>query len=116
MKDPDTAQSTTWASHHLQYQATKDARTISGMNILHIINKPTAATIAYSLDKKVVGECNILIFYLEEGPFNVSILTIEEGIFEVKATAGNTHLGEVFNSHLMNHFVQEFKLKFKKGR
>jgi molecular chaperone DnaK (HSP70) len=100
-----------------QIQATKDAGTISGMNVLHIINKPTAAAIAYSLDKKVVGERNVLIFDLGGGTFDVSLLTIEEGIIEVKATAGDTHLGsEDFNNHLVNHFAQEFKRKHKKGK
>ncbi|ETW85799.1 hypothetical protein HETIRDRAFT_407686 [Heterobasidion irregulare TC 32-1] len=98
-----------------QRQATKDAGTISGMNILRIINEPTAAAIAYGLDKKVTGERNVLIFDLGGGTFDVSLLTIEEGIFEVKATAGDTHLGgEDFDNRLVNHFVQEFKRKFKK--
>jgi L1 cell adhesion molecule like protein len=98
-----------------QRQATKDAGTISGMNVLRIINEPTAAAIAYGLDKKVVGERNVLIFDLGGGTFDVSILTIEEGIFEVKATAGDTHLGgEDFDNRLVNHFVQEFKRKNKK--
>jgi heat shock protein 1/8 len=74
-------------------QSTKDAGTVSGMNVLRIINEPTAAAIAYGLDKKVAGERNILIFDLGGGTFDVSFLTIEEGIFEVKATAGDTHLG-----------------------
>ncbi|OJA20030.1 hypothetical protein AZE42_07901, partial [Rhizopogon vesiculosus] len=69
-----------------QRQATKDAGTITGMNILRIINEPTAAAIAYGLDKKVNGERNVLIFDLGGGTFDVSLLTIEEGIFEVKAT------------------------------
>jgi molecular chaperone DnaK (HSP70) len=91
-------------------QATKDAGTISGMNVLRIINEPTAAAIAYGLDKKVAGERNVLIFDLGGGTFDVSLLTIEEGIFEVKATAGDTHLGgEDFDNRLVNHFVQEFK-------
>ncbi|KAG1908945.1 heat shock protein 70 [Suillus fuscotomentosus] len=99
-----------------QRQATKDAGTISGMNVLCIINKPTAAAIAYSLDKKVVGERNVLIFDLGGGTFDVSLLTIEEGIFEVKATAGDTHLGgEDFGNQLINHFAQGFKRKHKKG-
>ena len=99
-----------------QRQATKDAGTISGMNVLRIINEPTAAAIAYGLDKKVVGERNVLIFDLGGGTFDVSLLTIEEGIFEVKATAGDTHLGgEDFDNRLVNHFVQEFKRKNKKG-
>jgi L1 cell adhesion molecule like protein len=98
-----------------QRQATKDAGTISGMNVLRIINEPTAAAIAYGLDKKVVGERNVLIFDLGGGTFDVSLLTIEEGIFEVKATAGDTHLGgEDFDNRLVNHFIQEFKRKNKK--
>jgi molecular chaperone DnaK (HSP70) len=99
-----------------QRQATKDSGTISGMNVLRIINEPTAAAIAYGLDKKVTGERNVLIFDLGGGTFDVSVLTIEEGIFEVKATAGDTHLGgEDFDNRLVNHFVQEFKRKNKKG-
>ncbi|KAJ7285914.1 heat shock protein HSS1 [Mycena rebaudengoi] len=99
-----------------QRQATKDAGTISGMNVLRIINEPTAAAIAYGLDKKVTGERNVLIFDLGGGTFDVSLLTIEEGIFEVKATAGDTHLGgEDFDNRLVNHFAQEFKRKNKKG-
>jgi len=98
-----------------QRQATKDAGTISGLNVLRIINEPTAAAIAYGLDKKVSGERNVLIFDLGGGTFDVSLLTIEEGIFEVKATAGDTHLGgEDFDNRLVNHFVQEFKRKNKK--
>ncbi|KZO95703.1 heat shock protein 70 [Calocera viscosa TUFC12733] len=98
-----------------QRQATKDAGVISGMNVLRIINEPTAAAIAYGLDKKTVGERNVLIFDLGGGTFDVSLLTIEEGIFEVKATAGDTHLGgEDFDNRLVNHFVQEFKRKYKK--
>ena len=98
-----------------QRQATKDAGTISGMNVLRIINEPTAAAIAYGLDKKVSGERNVLIFDLGGGTFDVSLLTIEEGIFEVKATAGDTHLGgEDFDNRLVNHFVQDFKRKNKK--
>jgi molecular chaperone DnaK (HSP70) len=86
------------------------------MNVLRIINEPTAAAIAYGLDKKVVGERNVLIFDLGGGTFDVSLLTIEEGIFEVKATAGDTHLGgEDFDNRLVNHSVQEFKRKNKKG-
>ena len=97
-------------------QATKDAGTISGMNIFRIINEPTAAAIAYGIDKKVAGERIVLIFDLGRGTFDVSLLTIEEGIFEVKATAGDTHLGgEDFDNGLVNHFVQEFKRKNKKG-
>ncbi|MCL4142377.1 UNVERIFIED_CONTAM: hypothetical protein GTU68_008635 [Idotea baltica] len=98
-----------------QRQATKDAGTISGLNILRIINEPTAAAIAYGLDKKVGGERNVLIFDLGGGTFDVSILTIEDGIFEVKSTAGDTHLGgEDFDNRMVNFFVQEFKRKYKK--
>ncbi|KAK7081929.1 hypothetical protein SK128_011868 [Halocaridina rubra] len=98
-----------------QRQATKDAGTISGMNVLRIINEPTAAAIAYGLDKKVGGERNVLIFDLGGGTFDVSILTIEDGIFEVKSTAGDTHLGgEDFDNRMVNFFVQEFKRKYKK--
>ena len=98
-----------------QRQATKDAGSISGLNVLRIINEPTAAAIAYGLDKKVGGEKNVLIFDLGGGTFDVSILTIEEGIFEVKSTAGDTHLGgEDFDNRLVNHFIEEFKRKHKK--
>ncbi|XP_061347555.1 heat shock 70 kDa protein isoform X3 [Gastrolobium bilobum] len=100
-----------------QRQATKDAGAISGMNVLRIINEPTAAAIAYGLDKKASrkGEQNVLIFDLGGGTFDVSILTIEEGIFEVKATAGDTHLGgEDFDNRMVNHFVSEFRRKNKK--
>ncbi|CAN4086483.1 unnamed protein product [Withania somnifera] len=100
-----------------QRQATKDAGAISGLNVMRIINEPTAAAIAYGLDKKASrsGEKNVLIFDLGGGTFDVSLLTIEEGIFEVKATAGDTHLGgEDFDNRLVNHFAQEFKRKHKK--
>jgi L1 cell adhesion molecule like protein len=99
-----------------QRQATKDAAAIAGLNCMRIINEPTAAAIAYGLDKKgTVGEQNILIFDLGGGTFDVSLLTIEEGIFEVKATAGDTHLGgEDFDNRLVDHFVTEFKRKHKK--
>jgi len=97
-----------------QRQATKDAGAISGLNVLRIINEPTAAAIAYGLDKKG-KEKNVLIFDLGGGTFDVSLLTIEEGIFEVKATAGDTHLGgEDFDNRLVDHFTQEFKRKFRK--
>ena len=95
-----------------QRQATKDAGLIAGLNVLRIINEPTAAAIAYGLDKKTEGERNVLIFDLGGGTFDVSLLTIEEGIFEVKSTAGDTHLGgEDFDNRLVNHFVNEFKRK-----
>jgi len=99
-----------------QRQATKDAGAICGLNVLRIINEPTAAAIAYGLDKKSVGgEKNVLIFDLGGGTFDVSILSIDDGIFEVKSTAGDTHLGgEDFDNRLVDHFTQEFKRKFKK--
>uniref|UniRef100_A0A8C8VPK6 Heat shock protein 70 n=1 Tax=Pelusios castaneus TaxID=367368 RepID=A0A8C8VPK6_9SAUR len=98
-----------------QRQATKDAGTIAGLNVLRIINEPTAAAIAYGLDKKVGGERNVLIFDLGGGTFDVSILTIEDGIFEVKSTAGDTHLGgEDFDNRMVNHLVGEFKRKHKR--
>jgi len=100
-----------------QRQATKDSGIIAGLNVMRIINEPTAAAIAYGLDKKAtsVGEKNILIFDLGGGTFDVSLLTIEEGIFEVKATAGDTHLGgEDFDQRLVQFFCTEFKRKYKK--
>merc|ERR1712159_337570 len=98
-----------------QRASTKDAGTISGMNVLRIINEPTAAAIAYGLDKQASGERNVLIFDLGGGTFDVPLLTIAGGIFEVKATAGDTHLGgEDFDNRLVNHFVQEFKRKHRK--
>ncbi|WPK23434.1 hypothetical protein PUMCH_000675 [Australozyma saopauloensis] len=98
-----------------QRQATKDAGLIAGLNVKRIINEPTAAAIAYGLDKKTEQEKNVLIFDLGGGTFDVSLLSIEDGIFEVKATAGDTHLGgEDFDHRLVNHFVNEFKRKHKK--
>ncbi|XP_055389113.1 LOW QUALITY PROTEIN: heat shock 70 kDa protein-like [Condylostylus longicornis] len=95
-----------------QRQATKDAGTIAGMNVMRIINEPTAAAIAYGLDKKTEGEKNVLIFDLGGGTFDVSLLNIEDGIFEVKATAGDTHLGgEDFDNRLVDFCVQDFKRK-----
>merc|ERR1711871_1352035 len=89
----------------------------AGLNVQRIINEPTAAAIAYGLDKNhaAASEKNVLIFDLGGGTFDVSLLTIEEGMFEVKATAGDTHLGgEDFDNRMVNHFVQEFKRKHKK--
>merc|ERR1712027_301192 len=100
-----------------QRQATKDAGIISGLNVLRIINEPTAAAIAYGLDKKKgsSAETNVLIFDLGGGTFDVSILTIEDGIFEVKSTAGDTHLGgEDFDNRMVDHFLKEFQRKHKK--
>ncbi|XP_049302577.1 heat shock protein 70-like [Bactrocera dorsalis] len=99
-----------------QRQATKDAGRIAGLNVLRIINEPTAAALAYGLDKNLKGERNVLIFDLGGGTFDVSILTIDEGsLFEVRATAGDTHLGgEDFDNRLVNHLAEEFKRKYKK--
>jgi L1 cell adhesion molecule like protein len=98
-----------------QRQATKDAGVIAGLNVLRIINEPTAAAIAYGLDKKGTQEKNILIFDLGGGTFDVSVLVIDNGIFEVKSTAGDTHLGgEDFDNRMVTHFVQEFKRKTNK--
>jgi heat shock 70kDa protein 1/2/6/8 len=101
----------------LQRQAVRNAGTIAGMEVLRIINEPTAAAIAYGLDKKTDGgaEKNVLIFDLGGGSLGVSLFTIDEGIFEVKATAGDTHLGgEDFDNCLVTHFVGEFKKIYKK--
>merc|ERR1712164_22156 len=93
-----------------QRQATKDAGTIAGLNVSRIINEPTAAAIAYGLDKKDQGERNVLIFDLGGGTFDVSLLTIEDGIFEVKATNGHTHLGgEDFDNVLVDYCLTMFK-------
>ena len=99
-----------------QRQATKDAGRIAGLNVLRIINEPTAGALAYGLDKNLKGEKNVLIFDLGGGTFDVSVLTIDEGsIFEVKSTAGDTHLGgEDFDNRMVNHFVAEFRRKFHK--
>ena len=98
-----------------QRQATKDAGVIAGLNVLRIINEPTAAAIAYGLDNESKNEKNILIFDLGGGTFDVSLLSIDDGIFEVKATAGDTHLGgEDFDSRIVKHFIDEFKRKHKK--
>ncbi len=99
-----------------QRQATKDSGAIAGLNVLRIINEPTAAAIAYGLDKKSgCKEETVLIYDLGGGTFDVSLLNIDGGIFEVKATAGDTHLGgEDFDNRLVNHFVEEFKRKYKK--
>merc|ERR1712167_84854 len=94
-----------------QRQSTKDAGTISGLNVLRIINEPTAAAIAYGLDKKG-GERNVMIYDMGGGTFDVSLLTIEDGIFEVKATAGDTHLGgEDFDNRVVDFCIQDFKRK-----
>ncbi|XP_061191879.1 heat shock protein 70 B2-like [Saccostrea echinata] len=102
--------------NNAQREATKDAGIIAGLNVLRIVNEPTAAALAYGLDKNLSGEKNVLIFDLGGGTFDVSILTIDEGsIFEVRSTAGDTHLGgEDFDNRMVNHFVQEFKRKYGK--
>lgn len=97
-----------------QRLATKDAGSIAGLDVLRIINEPTAAAIAYGLDKKSEAEKKVLIFDLGGGTFDVSLLTIAGGVFSVKATAGDTHLGgEDFDNTLVEHFTQEFKRKHK---
>jgi len=98
-----------------QRQATKDAGRIAELNVLRIINEPTAAAIAYGLDKADQEEQNVLIFDLGGGTFDVSLLTIDEGVFEVMATAGDTHLGgEDFDNALVDHCTKDFKRKHKK--
>ncbi|CBY24005.1 unnamed protein product [Oikopleura dioica] len=95
-----------------QRQATKDAGVISGMTVMRIINEPTAAAIAYGMDKDKEGEKNILVFDLGGGTFDVSLLTIDSGVFEVVATNGDTHLGgEDFDQRVMDHFMKLYKKK-----
>ena len=97
-----------------QRRATKDAGTIAGLNVLRLLNEPSASAIAYGLNKDFV-ERNVLIFDLGGGNFDVSILTIEDNVFEVRSTSGDTHLGgEDFNNRMVSHFIQEFKRKHKK--
>lgn len=92
-----------------QRQATKDAGVIAGLNVMRIINEPTAAAIAYGLDKKGAGEKNVLIFDLGGGTFDVSLLTLDDGVFEVKATAGDTHLGgEDFDNKIVEYCAADF--------
>ncbi|XP_015962873.1 heat shock cognate 70 kDa protein-like [Arachis duranensis] len=97
-----------------QRKATKDAGVIAGLNVIRIINEPTAAALAYGLQKrdKCSGKRNVFIFDLGGGTFDVSLVTIENEVFEVKATAGDTHLGgEDFDNRMVSHLVQEFKRK-----
>jgi len=97
-----------------QRQATKDAGTIAGLNVVRIINEPTAAAIAYGLNKKG-KEQNILVFDLGGGTFDVSILAIDNGVFEVLSTSGDTHLGgEDFDQRVMDYFIKLIKRKYKK--
>nr|AAF12746.1 heat shock protein 70 [Stylophora pistillata] len=99
-----------------QRQATKDAGTIAGLNVIRIINEPTAAALAYGLERNLIGEKNVLIFDLGGGTFDVSVLTIDQGsFFQVLSTAGNTHLGgEDFDNRMVDYFVSDFKQKHKK--
>ncbi len=97
-----------------QRKATQDAGHIAGLEVLRVINEPTAAAIAYGMDKNFEGERNVLVFDLGGGTFDVTLLTIDEGIFEVKSTAGDTHLGgEDFDTRLVNHCLEDFKRKNK---
>ena len=98
-----------------QRQATKDAGHIAGLNVLRIINEPTAAAIAYGLDKKSEKETNVLIFDCGGGTHDCSIVSIDDGVFEVKSTAGDTHLGgEDFDNTMVEFFIKEFQRKHKK--
>jgi endoplasmic reticulum chaperone BiP len=95
-----------------QRQVTKDAGTIAGLQILRIINEPTAAAIAYDLDKKSKSESWIIVYDLGGGTFDVSLLSIVDGVFEVLATAGDTHLGgEDFDNRVIEYFVEQYKKK-----
>ncbi|XP_071504548.1 heat shock 70 kDa protein IV-like [Diadema antillarum] len=99
-----------------QRQATKDAGEIAGLNVLRIINEPTAAALAYGLQKKVQDRQHVLVFDLGGGTFDVSVLLVDDGIFEVLATAGDTHLGgEDFDNRMVNNLVREFQRKRKKN-
>ena len=98
-----------------QRQATKDAGTIAGLNVLRILNEPTAAAIAYGMDKKISEMKNVLVYDIGGGTFDVSIVTIGEGIFQVRATAGETHLGgEDFNNRMIDWIVKDFRKKHSK--
>jgi len=102
-----------------QRQATKDAGIIAGLNVMRILNEPTAAAIAYGLHKTandcIVTEKNVLVFDLGGGTFDVSLVTVDRDSFEVKAISGDTHLGGGdFDNKLVNHFVAEFRRKYKK--
>merc|ERR1719353_2720348 len=98
-----------------QRASTKDAGSIAALKVLRVINEPTAAALAYGLDKKEMDEQNILVFDLGGGTFDVTVLTIERGVFEVASTNGDTHLGgEDFDQRIMAHLVKVFKRKHKK--
>merc|ERR1719222_1367459 len=97
-----------------QRQATKDAGAICGLNVLRIINEPTAAALAYGLDSKHKGAKTVLVYDMGGGTFDVSLLEIEDGVFEVKSTAGDTHLGgEDFTNRLVEHCLKEFERKHR---
>ncbi|XP_042011895.1 heat shock cognate 70 kDa protein 2-like [Salvia splendens] len=97
-----------------QSQATKDAGLIAGLNVMRLIKEPTAAAIAYGLDRRTTSVKHVLIFDLGGGTFDVSLLALDEGVFEVSATAGDTHLGgEDFDNRMINHFVHELKMENK---
>ena len=109
-EDPLTP-SRTLSFNDAQRQATKDAGTIAGLNVLRVVNEPTAAAIAYGLDK-TGGERNIIVYDLGGGTFDVSLLSIDDGVFEVLSTAGDTHLGgEDFDNRVIDHFVKVWKRK-----
>jgi len=92
-----------------QRAATKDAGTIAGLNVLRVVNEPTAAALAYGLDKQSEAERQIIVYDLGGGTFDVSILSVDQGVFEVLATAGDTHLGgEDFDQRVMNYFVKKY--------
>ena len=96
-----------------QRQATKDAGTIAGLNVIRVLNEPTAAAIAHGLNKAEKAEKTVLMFDLGGGTFDVSLLTVEEGFFEVRATSGDTHLGgEDFDNRLMQHFLKVLEKKY----
>lgn len=100
-----------------QRQATKDAGTISGLNVLRVINEPTAAALAYGLDRDKVGDKAVAVFDLGGGTFDISILEIQSGVFEVKSTNGDTHLGgEDFDITLVRWMIQEFKSEVKEKK
>lgn len=94
-----------------QRSATKDAGTIAGLNVVRVLNEPTAAAVAYGMDKKG-GEKNVLVYDLGGGTFDVSLLSIDKGVYEVLATSGDTHLGgEDFDNRIFDHFAKLFKKK-----
>lgn len=103
--------------NNAQSEATKDAGTIAGLHVLRIMNEPTAAALAFGLEKNITGEKNVMVYDLGGGTFDVSILTIDEGsVFDMLSTAGDTQLGgEDFDNLMVTHFVEEFKRKYRKN-